>query len=166
MDGERGSRGGSRLLGALVVVVDHERFAISLEDVLEVLPAVAARPLPGAPDVIRGLLNVRGTPVPVLDLRTRLGRPARQPTAADHVVLCRLGERTVGIWADHVAAVTEIDTTDVVPISEVAAAVHVRGVALLPDGMLLVTDVRSFLDADEGLGLDRAMAAAADAGGP
>ena len=166
MDGERAPRGSARPLQVLLVVADRERFAIPLEDVLEVLPALAAQPLPGAPDVIRGLLNVRGTPVPVLDLRTRLGRPPRQPTAADHVVLCRIEERTVGIWVDHVAAVAEIDTADVVAVAEVAAADHVRGVALLPDGLLLVTDVRSFLDADEGLGLDRAMAAAANGGGP
>ena len=153
------------LLQALIVVVDDERFAIPLEDVIEVLPAVAAHPLPGAPEVIRGLLNVRGTPVPVLDLRTRLGRAARRPDPADHVVLCRIDERTVGIWVDHVSALTEIDAGDLVPVTEVASAEHVRGVALLPDGMLLVTDVRTFLDADEGLGLDRAMAAVASGAG-
>jgi purine-binding chemotaxis protein CheW len=153
------------LLRALIVTVDGERFAIPLEDVIEVLPAVAARSLPGAPEVVRGLLNVRGTPVPVLDLRTRLGRPARRPDPADHVVLCHIDERTVGVWVDHVAALTEIDTADLVPVTEVATADHVRGVALLPDGMLLVTDVRSFLDADEGLALDRAMAAASNGAG-
>lgn len=153
------------LLPALIVVVDDERFAIPLEDVIEVLPAAAAHSLPGAPQVIRGLLNVRGNPVPVLDLRTRLGRPVRRPDPADHVVLCRIDERTVGIWVDHVSALAEIDTGDLVPVTEVAAADHVRGVALLPDGILLVTDVRSFLDADEGLGLDRALAAVANGAG-
>lgn len=152
-------------LQALIVLVADERFAIPLEDVIEVLPAAAARSLPGAPEVIRGLLNVRGNPVPVLDLRTRLRRPVRRPHPADHVVLCRIDERTVGIWVDHVSTVTGIDTSDLVPVTEVAAADHVRGVALLPDGMLLVTDVRSFLDADEGLGLDRAMAAVANGAG-
>lgn len=165
MDGALARSGPACLLQALVVVVDGERFAIPLEDVIEVLPAAAAHSLPGAPDVIRGLLNVRGTPVPLLDLRTRLGRPARPADPADHVVLCRIDKRTVGIWVDHVSELTDIDTAELVPVTEVAAVDHVRGVALLPGGMLLVTDVRSFLDADEGLGLDLAMAAAANGAG-
>ena len=144
-------------LCVLVAHLDDERLAFPAEAVLEILPALAYTSLPGAPDVVLGVVNLRGEPLPLLDLRTRLGGRARPPRAEDHVVVCRIGDRAVGIWLDHVAGMTELATADLVPAHEVADARHVEGVALLPDGTVVVCDVRSFLSADEALRLDEAV---------
>ena len=150
--------GGAPCLRVLIASLDGERIAFPLDDVVEVLPAMASIPLPKAPSVIRGLINLRGTPLPLLDLRVRLGHRPRTPDPADHVVVCRIADRSVGIWLDNATAVDTIATSDMVPITEVAESRHVDGVALLGDGMLLVYDVRSFLAADEALSLDVAIA--------
>ena len=150
----RASRG---RLQALLVVLEQERFALPMQAVVEILPAVAWASLPTAPEVVAGVINLRGAPLPVLDLRLRLGLRPRPPRAEDHVVVCRVGNRTVGVWLDHVEGLTEIDRGALVPVTEVADARHVDGVALLPDGTVVVCDVRSFLSADEALRLDDAM---------
>jgi purine-binding chemotaxis protein CheW len=142
----------------VLVSLDHQRLALPLESVLEVLPAMAHTPLPTAPDVVLGVVNLRGAPLPLLDLRTRLGGRPRPPRPDDHVVVCQVGSRNVGVWLDHVEGTDELDTQGMVPVSEVADARHVQGVALLPDGTVLVCDVRSFLSADEALRLDDALA--------
>jgi len=148
----------------LLVALDEERLALPLASVVEVLPAVALTPLPTAPDVVRGIANVRGRVLPVLDLRTRLGGLRRPPRPDDHVVVCRVGDRTVGVWLDHAIGLAAFSGAQVVPISEVAGADHVDGVALLPDGTVLVCDVRAFLSADEALGLGRALEHASQVG--
>lgn len=148
---------GSASRRVLLTSLDDERLAFPLEDVVEVLPAMASTPLPHAPVVIAGVVDLRGRPLPLLDLRARLGRSPADPDPDDHVVVCRIRDRQVGIWVDRALSVTSIDTGDMVAVSEVAQASHVEGVALVPDGMLFVYDVQSFLDADEALTLDGAM---------
>lgn len=147
-----------------MTLLDDERLALPLESVLEILPAMAFTSLPTAPEVVRGVINLRGEPLPLVDLRTRLGSEPRPPRPHDHVVVCRVGDRAVGMWLDHAEGMVEVDTAGMVPVTDVARARHVEGVALLPDGMLLVCDVRSFLSADEALSLDAALRDS-DAGG-
>lgn len=145
-------------LGVLVLAVDGETVALPLDDVIEVLPAAAPEPLPTAPAVVTGLINLRGAPLPVLDLRTRLGLPRRDPDPDDHVVVCRVGARHIGLWVDRALRVDRLGRDSVAAIGDLAKASHVSGAILLTDGMLVVYDVHSFLDTEEALGLDEAMA--------
>lgn len=148
---------GPAIRRVLLTSLDDERLGFPLEDVVEVLPAMASSPLPHAPAVISGVVDLRGRPLPLLDLRVRLGRSPAEPDPNDHVVVCRIRDRQVGIWVDRALAVTSVDTGDLVAVSEVAQASHVDGVALVPDGMFFVYDVQSFLAVDEALLLDAAM---------
>lgn len=149
----------------LMARLAETRFALPLEEVLEVLPAMAHSPLPTAPPVIRGVANLRGEALPLLDLRTRLGGAPRPPDPDDHVVVCRVADRPVGIWLDRVDDLAEVATEDVVDVDQVADAHHVQGIGLLSDGTVLVCDLRSFLSADEALRLDRALTSAAEGEG-
>lgn len=118
---------------------------------------MARIPLPHAPAVIAGIVNLRGKPTPLMDLRVRLGRSPEPPDPDDHVVVCRIRGRQVGIWVSRALAVTSVDTGDMVAVTQVAEAHHVDGVALVSDGMFFVYDLQSFLDADEALLLETAM---------
>lgn len=135
----------------------QERLGFALDDVVEVLPAMTATTLPHAPAVIAGIVNLRGTPMALIDLRGRLGLSPKAIDPDDHVVVCRVRGRQVGILVDRALSVASIDTDDLVAATEVAASRHVDGVALGVDGMVFVYDVQSFLDADEALLLDTAM---------
>lgn len=151
---------GRATMPVLVARTCGERIAFALESVVEVLPAMATTALPSAPPVISGLINLRGTPLPVLDLATRLGGVPLGPDPEHHVVVCHVGDRRVGIWVEEVSDITTIDANGLVAVTDFAAARHVAGAAVLADGMLVVLDLRSFLDADEALMLDRAIVGA------
>ena len=153
-----GSRGDVEQV--LVVHVDDVRYGLPLDEVVEVLPAAAVVPLPGAPPVVEGLLNLRGELVPVIGLRARLGAPVRPVRESDHFVVCRVRGRSVGVLVDRAEEVQGVDPAALEAVERVAAASHLCGVARTPDGLLLVYDVPSFLSADEVLGLDRALASA------
>jgi purine-binding chemotaxis protein CheW len=164
MTAAAGSVGDVRLRHVVLAALDEMRLALPLDSVVEVLPAMAYAPLPTAPEVVLGVANVRGDTLPLLDLRTRLGVPPRPHDPDDHVVVCLIGDRRVGVWLDRVLGLEELDDHDVVEVGEVARAEHVEGVGLLPDGTVLVYDVRSFLSADEALGLGRALEAVGGGG--
>jgi purine-binding chemotaxis protein CheW len=144
----------------LVVHVATVRCGFVLDDVIEVLPAISIAALPGAPDVIGGVIDLRGALVPVLDLRRRLGLPSRAPDLNDHVVVCDVGPRRVGIWVDRAEEVLTVARRDLVPMDGVAQAKYLPGVTRRDDGLMLVYDVRSFLAADEALRLHAAVSTA------
>ena len=142
----------------LVFQLADQRFGLPAEDVAELLPAVAITPLPRAPDIVEGIINVRGLVVPVLDIRARFGLPARAPSYRDHYVVARARERTVAIRADR--------AIDLVPVAQDAisnaaealpASPYVRGVARLKDGMVLLHDLHAFLSQAEEASMDLAL---------
>lgn len=137
------------------------RYALALADVDEVVRAAAVTPLPGAPPVILGLLDLRGAPVPVLDARRRFGHPERPLDPAERFVVARAGARRVALRVDAADGVAELDPALVEdPRRHVPLARHVAGVAALPDGLVLVHDVATFLAAAEAEALTEALAAA------
>jgi purine-binding chemotaxis protein CheW len=79
--------------------------------------------LPGAPRFVRGLINMRGTIVTVLDLGQRLD-PAREPITSGAIVLVRYGERLVGLVVDEVADVRQV------VVDESSGGGIVRGLAV------------------------------------
>lgn len=141
----------------LVVHLDDARFGLPLDRVVEVLPSVATVPLPGAPAVVEGLLNLRGTLVPVVDLRARTGLRSRPAAPEDHLVACEVRGRVVAVRVDRAEEVLSVDSADLQAIEEVASASHLAGVTRTVDGLLLVYDVASFLSLEEILGIGRAL---------
>lgn len=137
------------------------RFGIELAAVREVLRAVLITPLPGAPPVIEGIIDVRGTVVPVYDLRARFGLPIRPLHPDDRLVTAWTGDRLVALHCERTEWLVSVPA----PAMERSGAVslgdrRVAGLARLPDGIILITDLPAFLDDAEREALDSALAAA------
>lgn len=143
----------------LLFTIDSARYAIGAETVLEMVRAVAVTTLPGAPVAVAGIINVRGSVVPVFDMRFRFGAPQRRVAPADHFVLVRATGRTVALHVDTILDLADIDTNS---ITDASAAVpstrYIAGVAPMPDGLLLIHDVDTFLSGVEAETLDTALA--------
>lgn len=148
----------------LCVWLDDRRLGFALRDVREVLPAAETTPLPHAPDVVLGLVNLRGVPLPILDLRARLGVPQRPLHPDDHVVVCRVGSRDVGVWVDRADDILNLEPGDVVLVDDATPHRHVKGAAMLDDGLMLVTDIDSFLDVSESAQIESAFSMMARGG--
>jgi chemotaxis signal transduction protein len=99
-------------------------YGCDLAEAQEIIPLRPMTRLPGAPAFVRGLINMRGTIVTVLDLGQRLD-PAREPIASGAIVLVRHGDRLVGLVVDEVADVRPV----VVDASSGGGGI-VRGVAV------------------------------------
>lgn len=143
---------------ALVVVeVDGVRCGFSAMDVVELHPVVRITPLPRAPQVVEGVINVRGSLVTVIDLRARLGLHQRPPLVSDHLVIVRVGTRTVALRVDRALQLVTVDTGRIESALGLDGARHVRAVAKLDDGLIVIHDLEAFLSAEEALALDGAL---------
>ncbi len=104
--------------GILTFELDNRRFAVELRFVREVLPAGAVTPVPGAPAVVRGLVNARGTLATAIDVGPMHGLAARTPRAGDPVVLLELPPQP---WSDGQPARTALLVDRVLEIGDSVA---------------------------------------------
>ena len=145
--------------GLLVFRVDAGRYALPLDSVERIVRAAAVTPLPLAPHVISGVIDIGGKILPVFDLRDRFRLPPRALMLDDQFIIARTSRRTVVLVVD--AALGVIERADApVPAREVAPDLaHLRGILSLPDGLVLIQDLERFLSPGESNALESAMRA-------
>ncbi len=141
-----------------VFTLDQQRYGLPLSCVERTLQVVELTPLPNAPAIVLGVINVAGTLVPIIDLRHRFRLPARDIALSDQIVIATADRRTVGLVVDSVVGLLSVEMDQVVRVAEILPAVdHIDGVATLDDGLLLIHDLAKCLSLDEVHTLDAAM---------
>jgi len=124
-----------------------QTFALPAHEVRQVLRMAASAPVPGAPAGLRGVLNVHGTLVPVVDVRARLGLPARPPDPDGHLILARAGGRLVALEVDRVLDVRDLpDGADEGPGGWSFGSTLVSGAVRVADGVVLVQALDRFTE--------------------
>ena len=151
---------GDVLLPVVVFVVAGERYALAAGRVERVLPMAAVSPLPKAPAIALGVLNIYGRITPVLDTRRRLGLAPGEYGPSAHLLVARTSRRAVALAVDEVLGMRELAAEDVSSPDAVLPGIdHVAGIVVLTDGLLVIYDLDSFLSLDE----ERLLAAALEA---
>jgi purine-binding chemotaxis protein CheW len=142
--------------------VGGQTYGLPTVDVRELVRAVAITPLPNAPAVIEGVVNVRGRVLPVLDVRARFRLPPRSLDPSDHFIVASAGPRGVILRVDRASNLALVDEASVQPPQTLGpSATYVAGVAKLDGGLMLIHDLATFLSAAEAASLDEALDAPA-----
>jgi purine-binding chemotaxis protein CheW len=142
----------------LVFEVGGQRYALPTADVRELVRAVAITPLPGAPAVIEGVVDVRGCVLAVLDVRARFRLPPKALDPSDHFIVASAGPRGVILRVDRATHLALVDEASVqLPETLGPGAAYLAGVARLEDGLVLIHDLTTFLSAAEAASLDEAL---------
>ncbi|MEO7823375.1 MAG: chemotaxis protein CheW [Gemmatimonadaceae bacterium] len=152
-------------MDVLTFELDSRLHAFRAGDVVQVVQMVEISPLPGAPAVIEGIVNVRGTIVPVFDLRARLGLPTREIDPGQHLVILATGARSTAVRVDAADDFVSIPDGDIAVSLEDsgvggARPRHVAGVAATADGTTIIYDLAAFLSQSETEKLDDALTTA------
>ena len=151
----RGLEEGTSHDGDIVVfALEGRSYGIPAGTVVELHQMVATVPLPGAPPIVEGVINVRGSVVPVLDLRSRLEIPGRPAEARDHLVLVLVDGAVVGLRVDRVEDLIRVPDVE---RSFRAVAPRIESLVTLEDGLLLIPDMASLLFPDEATTLREAL---------
>lgn len=142
----------------VVFTLEEQRYALHLASVERTVSAVEIVPLPKAPDIVRGVINVRGQIIPVLNIRKRLRLPEREIELNDQIVLARTARRSIAFVTDSVNGIVERSEEEVIPSEKVIPGLeYVEGVIKLEDGLILVNDIDSFFLLEEEKELDKAL---------
>ncbi|TAN70416.1 MAG: purine-binding chemotaxis protein CheW [Methylobacter sp.] len=142
----------------LVFTLADWRCAMKLSTVERVYRAVAITPLPDAPDIVLGIVNVRGVVLPVVDLRRRFRLPEKNLMPDDRLIVAHSSGRLVALVVDAVIGVIECLDTDITLANAIVPGMdYVEGVARLKDGMILIHDLSRFLSLEEKAALEQAL---------
>lgn len=146
-------------LNQLVVFsLDEQRYALLLSNVERIVRAVEITPLPKAPEIVLGVINVRGEIIPVVNIRKRFRLPEREIALSDHLIIAKTSRRAVALLADRVGQVLEVPENKIISAKKILPAMdYVEGVVKLEDGLILIHDLEKFLSLEEERALERAM---------
>ncbi len=148
----------SGMIYLLVFLLDGQRYALHLSPVEKTILVVAITPLPKAPDVVLGVINLQGRIIPVMDIRKRFRLPQRKTALYDHVIIAHTSTRTVALVVDSTADVIARAEQQIVAADEVVPGIeYVEGVAKLDDGIILIHDLDKFLALEEEEELNNAL---------
>lgn len=147
-----------RATRVVTFLLDGSRYAVALAAAERVHGMVAVSPVPGAPPVVWGAINLEGRVVPVVDLRRRLRLPPHAYGLSAHLLIVQTPRRKLAVPADEVLGVTGIDPAAITPADAVIPGLgRVAGIAALPEGILFIYDIEAFLTSDEERTLSEAL---------
>ncbi len=143
------------LIQYLTFILNGEEYGVDILRVQEIKGWEGATPIPNTPDYVRGVINLRGTVVPVIDLRARFGLNEVTYSTTTVVVVLKVIQndksRIMGIVVDAVSEVYNVAPQDLKPAPEFGAAVQVdfvSGLATVDKKMVIILDIDRLLNSD------------------
>jgi purine-binding chemotaxis protein CheW len=137
-----------------------ETFAIGILNVKEIIGYVGVTEVPMMSECIRGVINLRGSVVTVMDLAARFGRPPSPVTKRTCIVIVELDDgherHVVGVLVDAVSAVLEIDRADIEPPPSFGAKIRsdfIHGMGKVNNRFVILLDIGKVFSVDEIAGL-------------
>lgn len=152
----------------LTFIVDSERFAIGILDVKELIEVGNMTQVPMTPDFIRGVINLRGNVVSVVDLASRMRRKTSQLTKRSCIVLVEVsmddGEsQMIGMLVDQVNEILEILPAQIQPAPNFGTDIRtdfIKAMGRVDDEFIILLDINHVLSVDELSSMDKVRALA------
>ncbi|MDH5258105.1 MAG: chemotaxis protein CheW [Gammaproteobacteria bacterium] len=140
----------------LTFIMADEEYGVDILRVQEIRGWEHVTPVPNTPDYIKGVINLRGTIVPLVDLRERFSVETIPYGPTTVVIVLKVigenSERIMGIVVDAVADVYNIEDEKIKPAPDFGSVVsieYVRGLASINETMLIVLDIDKLLSSDQ-----------------
>lgn len=151
----------------LTFYVANERYAIAILDVKEIIEVGNVTRVPMTPNHIRGVLNLRGNVVPIVDLCARLGKGVCELSKRSAIILVEVSDRAerhmLGMLVDEVHEILEIDATHLQPAPDFGTAIRtdfIHAMGRVDDLFIILLDINHVLSTDELSTLQQVSAAA------
>ena len=146
----------------LTFTLGPEEYAIDILKVQEIRGYDAVTTIANVPAFIKGVINLRGTIVPIVDLRIKFNVGVAEYTPFTVVIILNMGARVVGIVVDSVSDVTMLSSDQISATPEFAATVdtkYITGLGTLNERMLIVIDIEKLMFSSEMALVDEQLAA-------
>jgi purine-binding chemotaxis protein CheW len=128
--------------------IGEDQYGVDIMAVREIKGWTAITPLPGQPEYVRGVLNLRGVIVPIVDLRCRFGQGLTQASQLHIVIIVQIAGKGVGLLADRVLDIVSLDAMQIKAVPRIAQgqrANFLSGLATTEDAMIALIDLSRLL---------------------
>lgn len=125
-----------------------QEFCVDIMSVRDIRGWTPTTPLPHSPDYVKGVINLRGSVLPVIDLAARLGFRSTDPTARHVIIVTQVGNQSVGLLVDAVSDILTINAETIQPTPDVAselARAFMKGVLAIEGRMISLIGLDSVL---------------------
>jgi purine-binding chemotaxis protein CheW len=139
---------GDRLIS---VRIGDQEFAMTVMAIREIRGWIASTPLPHAPPYIKGMINLRGRVMAIIDLAVRLGFQPHEPTAASVVVVIEMGDKVAGLLVDAVSDIFNVteDMRQMTPnTGDSASRAYVESLIMINDKIIGILSLPSVMPQD------------------
>lgn len=136
----------------LTFKIAEEEFAIPIEHVIEIVGVQKITEVPDMPDFVKGVINLRGKVIPVMDVRLRFKVEARAYDDRTCVIVVSVGDITIGLVVDIVSEVVNIPEENISPPPQFSAAGtgrYISGMGKIGESVKIIIDVNKLLRAEE-----------------
>lgn len=140
----------------LTCTLGKEIFALEIGSVREVLELTTITEIPRTPDYMQGIINLRGSAVPVMDLRQKLGMSKRESTVETCIIIIEVeldsDSIIMGALVDSVREVFETETDEIQPAPKMGAAINadfIRGMGEQAGEFIIIIDIAKIFSAEE-----------------
>lgn len=128
--------------------LSREEYGVDVRLVQEIIRVSEITPVPRAPESIKGVINLRGRIIPVVDLKKKLGLGDVDPGRRARIVVVKLRDRLVGLLVDAASQVLKVPVSSIDPAPDAVVEIdadYIRGVAKLPDRLIILMDLQKIL---------------------
>jgi purine-binding chemotaxis protein CheW len=133
--------------------LQNETYGIKVMQVKEILRYSDIAPVPGAPNYVLGIINLRGSVVTVIDTRMRFGLESAESNDQTRIIIIEAdNKQNVGILVDSVVEVAELNISDIAPAPNVGtdeSAKFINGVVNYQEDLLILIDLNKLLTDEE-----------------
>ena len=120
----------------LTFIANGLTYGVDTMNVVEIITDYSVRPLPMVPDYIKGIINLRGQIIPIIDFRLRVG--GMESPESHSTVILQILSTTIGMMVDSVSQVLDIDLSDASPIPVENRQELTNGMVSLEDGTVIL----------------------------
>ena len=135
----------------------EELYGIPITQVQEIIQKPQITRLPQMPDFVKGVVNLRGKIVPVVDLRTRFNMPISGEESQVRIIVTQIGTQSVGLVVDSVNRVSNLSEETIEPLPHTFRSVekeYLEGVGKLADGIIILLNLEKVLTDTEKMSLN------------
>lgn len=135
----------------LTFLIGKESYGIEIKYVTEIIGMQAITTVPELPEYIKGIINLRGKIIPVMDVRLRFKREPREYNDRTCIIVIDIGEISIGLIVDSVSEALSISDENIVPPPEVnkgAGNRYIKGIGKVGDDVKLILDCNKLITGD------------------
>lgn len=136
----------------LTFFIDEEQYGLDISRIKEIIALMNITNIPKTPDFVKGVINLRGSIIPVIDIRLKFGMESKDETLETAIVIYEIDNISIGFIVDRVDDVFSIDNENISDAPDFGTSIDttfISGIAEIEGGVIMILDLKNIFDHNE-----------------